>query len=161
MNSSTVSEQTTQLGEGLFHAFREERTTNLRWLLAIVVPLFGAVAAWLSMTGQPAGMRMVTAQGIRMVRLGMSQQEVLGLVGNPIAKDIRADGAECLQHGMFSIEEPSTTVYVLCYVGGQLKEMATKRFSLWVIDANGAFVPAGVQMEEEEAPRKAAPPATP
>jgi hypothetical protein len=156
-----VSEQGTPIDDGLFHAFREERTNNLRWLLVIIIPLFGAVAAWLSMMGQPAGMRMVTASGIKMVRLGMSQQEVLGLVGSPIAKGMRGDGAECLQHGMFSINEPSTTVYVLCYVGGQLKEMATKRFSLWVIDANGAFVPAGVPMEEEEAPHKVAPPVTP
>ncbi len=152
MNSSMVTEQGTAAGDNLFHAFREERTSNLRWLLVIIVPLFGAVAAWLSMMGQPEGMRMVTAQGIKMVRLGMSQQEVLGMVGNPIAKGMRADGAECLQHGMFSLNEPSTTVYVLCYVGGQLKEMATKRFSLWVIDANGAFVPAGVPVEEESKP---------
>lgn len=152
MNPSVVSEQAAPAGDGLFHAFREERTTNLRWLLVIIVPLFGAVAAWLSMMGQPEGMRMVTATGIKMVRLGMSQQEVLGLVGNPIAKGVRADGAECLQHGMFSINEPSTTVYVLCYVGGHLKEMATRRFSLWVIDDSGAFVPAGVPMEEEHNP---------
>jgi hypothetical protein len=161
MNPSVVSEQAAPVDDGLFHAFREERTTNLRWLLAVVIPLFGAVAAWLSMMGQPEGMRMVTATGIKMVRLGMSQQEVLGLVGNPIAKDVRADGTECLQHGMFSINEPSTTVYVLCYVGGQLKEMATKRFSLWVIDANGAFIPAGVPMEDEGAPHKVVPPVTP
>ena len=152
MNPSMVSEQGAPVDNGLFHAFREERSTNLRWLLVIVIPLFGAVAAWLSLVSQPTGMRMVTAQGIKMVRLGMSQQEVLGMVGNPIAKGTRADGMECLQHGMFSINEPSTTVYVLCYVGGQLKEMETKRFSLWVIDANGAFVPAGVPMEEESNP---------
>jgi hypothetical protein len=52
-----------------------------------------------------------------MVRQGMSQQQVLGMVGHPIGKNVRADGMECLQHGMFSINEPSTTVYVLCYVG--------------------------------------------
>ena len=152
MNPSMVSEQGAPVDHGLFHAFREERSTNLRWLLVIVIPLVGAAAAWLSMLGQPEGMKMVTATGIKMVRLGMSQQQVLGIVGNPIAKNTRADGAECLQHGMFSINEPSTTVYVLCYVGGQLKEMATKRFSLWVIDSNGAFVPAGVPMEEDSKP---------
>jgi hypothetical protein len=153
MNTSTVSQQGAPLDDGLFHAFREERSSSkLRWLLVVAVPLLGAVAAWLSMVTQPAGMRMVTASGIKMVRLGMSQQEVLGIVGNPIAKNVRADGAECLQHGMFSINEPSTTVYVLCYVGGQLKEMATRRFSLWVIDSTGAFVPAGVPMEEEHKP---------
>ena len=91
----------------------------------------------------------------------MSQQEVLGIVGNPIAKDVRADGTECLQHGMFSINEPSTTVYVLCYVNGKLHEMATRRFSLWVIDSTGAFVPAGVPMDEGEAPHKVEPSVTP
>ena len=62
---------------------------------------------------------------------------------------------------MFSINEPSTTVYVLCYAGGKLQEMATRRYSLWVIDDNGAFVPAGVPMEEEGAPHEVAPSVTP
>lgn len=149
MSTSMASEQGAPVGEEMFRVFREERSSKLRWLLVVGVPLLGALAAWLSMVGQPEGMRMVTATGIKMVRLGMSQQEVLGIVGNPIAKDVRADGAECLQHGMFSINEPSTTVYVLCYVNGKLQEMATRRFSLWVIDSTGAFVPAGVPMEEE------------
>jgi hypothetical protein len=161
MNTSMASEQGAPVGEEMFRVFREERSSKLRWLLVVGVPLLGALAAWLSTVGQPEGMRMVTASGIKMVRLGMSQQEVLGIVGNPIAKDVRADGTECLQHGMFSINEPSTTVYVLCYVNGTLQEMATRRFSLWVIDATGAFVPAGVPMNEEEAPHKVEPSATP
>ncbi|HVG58787.1 MAG TPA: hypothetical protein VNA24_09550 [Hyalangium sp.] len=161
MNTSMVSEQATPAGEEMFRVFREERSSKAKWLLVVAVPLLGAVAAWLSMVGDPPGMRMVTASGIKMVRLGMSQQEVLGMVGTPIGKDVRADGMECLQHGMFSINEPATTVYVLCYVGGKLQEMATKRFSLWVIDDNGAFVPAGVPMDEGETPQKVAPSATP
>jgi hypothetical protein len=161
MSTSMVSEQTAPVGEEMFRVFREERSSKLRWLLVVGVPLFGALAAWLSMVGQPEGMRMVTATGIKVVRLGMSQQEVLGIVGNPIAKDVRADGTECLQHGMFSINEPSTTVYVLCYMGGQLQEMATRRFSLWMVDSTGAFVPAGVPMGEQEVPPKAKPAATP
>jgi hypothetical protein len=149
MNTSMVSEQTAPVGEEMFRVFREERSSKLKWLLVVAVPLLGAVAAWLSMMGEPPGMRMVTASGIKMVRQGMSQQEVLGIVGHPIGKNVRADGMECLQHGMFSINEPSTTVYVLCYVGGKLQEMATRRYSLWVIDSTGAFIPAGVPMEEE------------
>jgi hypothetical protein len=150
MSTSMASEQGAPVGEEMFRVFREERSSKLRWLLVVGVPVLGALAAWLSMVGQPPGMRMVTATGIKMVRLGMSQQEVLGIVGNPIAKNVRADGMECLQHGMFSINEPSTTVYVLCYVNGKLQEMSTRRFSLWVIDSTGAFVPAGVPIEEEE-----------
>jgi hypothetical protein len=161
MNTSMVSEQRTPAGEEMFRVFREERSSKLRWLLVVGVPLLGALAAWLSMVGEPPGMRMVTASGIKMVRLGMSQQEVLGMVGSPIGKDVRADGTECLQHGMFSINEPSTTVYVLCYAGGKLQEMATRRYSLWVIDSTGAFVPAGVPMDEGEAPPKVVPSATP
>ena len=149
MNPSMVSEQGAAGGEEMFRVFREERSSKAKWLLVIGVPLLGALAAWLSMVGEPPGMRMVTASGIKMVRLGMTQQQVLGMVGHPIGKDVRADGTECLQHGMFSINEPSTTVYVLCYVGGKLQEMATRRYSLWVIDSTGAFVPAGVPIEEE------------
>jgi hypothetical protein len=96
-----------------------------------------------------------------MVTVGMSQQEVLGMVGHPIGKETRADGAECFRHGMFSMNEPTTTVYVLCYVGGKLKDIATRRYSLWAIDPSGAFVPVGPQTGQEPAPSKDAPPATP
>jgi hypothetical protein len=147
-----VVEQGSSGSTELFAAFREERSSKFRWLIVVAVPLFGALAAWVSMAAQPEGMRIVTSTGIKMVTLGMSQQEVLGLLGRPIAKDLRADGAECLQHGMFSINEPSTTVYVLCYMGGQLREMATRRFSVWMVDPTGALVPAGVPFEEEKTP---------
>jgi hypothetical protein len=156
-----MGEQGTSDSEGLFTAFRQERVSNRRWLWVIAIPLFGVVAGWLSTVGRAEGMQIVTPTGIKLVTVGMAQQEVLGMLGRPISKETRADGAECFRHGMFSMNEPSTTVYVLCYVGGQLKDISTRRYSLWEIDPSGAFVPAGEKAGEAPAPQKAAPPATP
>lgn len=160
-NPSMGGEQESPKGAEIFVAFREERSSKARWLFAVAVPLLGAMAAWLSMVGKPEGMRIVTAQGIKMVRLGMSQQEVLGMLGNPIDRVLRADGAECLRHGMFSLTEPSTTVYVLCYAGGALKDMTTRRFSIWEVDPVQTSAPAEAPVGDGVAAPKAEPPAPP
>ncbi|HYH96274.1 hypothetical protein [Hyalangium sp.] len=156
MTPSMAGEQGSPNSLGLFTAFGAERTSNLRWLFALAVPLFGLLAAWLSLQGQQDGMRIVTAHGIKLVLPGMSQEEVLGRLGHPIGKTMRADGAECFQHGLFSMTEPMTTVYELCYLGGVLQDVRTRRYSLWTVDDTGAFVPAGIPMEDppEEGPLK-------
>jgi hypothetical protein len=148
MTPSMAGEQGSPSSLGLFTAFGEERTSSLRWLFALVVPILGFAAAWLSMQGQPEGTRIVTSHGIKRVYPGMSQPDVLGLLGHPIGKTARADGAECFQHGLFSVTEPMTTVYELCYLGGVLQDVRTRRYSLWTVDPTGAFVPAGVPMED-------------
>jgi hypothetical protein len=155
-----VVEQASSSDAGLFTAFREERTSKVRWLYFLAVPLCGLLAAWASMRGQESAVRIVTAHGFKMVQPGMSQQDVFARLGTPIGKFTRADGAECFQHGVFSLTEPSTNVYVLCYVGGALQDVETRRYSLWTADPSGQFFPAGVPMEEE-APKKPAPPAAP
>ncbi|WP_224366621.1 hypothetical protein [Hyalangium versicolor] len=149
MNPSMVAEQTNSDAEGLFTAFRkEERINYRRWVyIAMVplIPLIAVVAAWVSMLGQEDAMRIITAHGIKVVNPGMAQQDVIGLIGRPIGKEMRAaDGAECFLHGMFSMTEPQTTVYLLCYTNGVLHDMSTRRYSLWAADPNGEFTPAGV-----------------
>jgi hypothetical protein len=145
---------------GLFTAFRDERTSKARWLYVLAVPLLGMLAAWVSMRGQHNAVRIVTAHGFQMIQPGMSQQDVLARLGGPIGRTTRADGAECFQYGVFSLTEPSTNVYVLCYVGGVLQDVSTHRYSLWTADPSGQFFPAGVPMDEEPA-KKPAPPAAP
>ncbi|WP_224249877.1 hypothetical protein [Hyalangium gracile] len=150
--------------DGLFTAFREQPVNPRRWLyfaLVPLIPLVAGVAAWASMLGQQDAMKIITAHGIKVVNPGMSQKDVVGVVGRPIGKETRADGAECFLHGMFSMNEPQTTVYVLCYVGGQLRDMTTRRYSLWTADPNGEFAPAGIPMGETPAPAKAVPAANP
>jgi hypothetical protein len=163
VNPSMVTEQATSNGGAIFTAFQGERASDRRWLYimaALLVPLLAVLAAWLSTLGQPDVVRIVTAHGIKAVNPGMSQQEVVGLLGHPIGKETRAgDGADCFMHGMFSMTEPQTTVYVLCYLSGQLHDVTTRRYSLWAQDPDGAFEPAGVQMGD--APAKAAPASKP
>ncbi|WP_044184483.1 hypothetical protein [Hyalangium minutum] len=157
----TVVAQTAPSNESLFTAFREERTSKVRWLFVLLVPLLGLLAAWGSMHGQEHAVRIVTAHGFKMVQPGMSQADVVARLGNPIGKTTRADGAECVQYGVFSVTEPSTNVYVLCYVDGVLQDVTTRRYSLWTVDpSTGEFMPAGVPMEEEPA-KKPAPVPTP
>ena len=153
----TVVAQTSPRGEELFAAFREERTSKLRWVFLLAVPLFGLLAAWVSMRGQESGVRIVTAHGIKMILPGMSQADVVSRLGNPIGKTTRADGADCFHYGVFSVTEPSTNVYVLCYAGSVLQDVSTRRFSLWTVNpSTGEIFPAGIPMEEE-APKKPAP----
>jgi hypothetical protein len=163
MNPSIVAEQGTSDGGELFSAFRNKRRVDTRrWLyvaLVPVIPLVALVATLISMRGQQDAMRIVTAHGIRVVNPGMSRQEVVGVVGNPIGQETRADGAECFLHGMFSMNEPQTTVYVLCYLSGTLHDMTTRRYSLWSADPNGEFAPAGVPFGDP--PAKSAPAAKP
>ncbi|MBN1210288.1 MAG: outer membrane protein assembly factor BamE [Myxococcaceae bacterium] len=149
MTSSTVAAQATPVAGELFSAFREERASSRRWLLVLVVPLLGALAAWASM--DPGVVRIVTPSGIQAVNPGMSQQEVLRLLGTPIGRETRADGLQCFQHGYFALTEPMTTVHTLCYEGGKLKDVTTRRFSLWRVDPSGAFVPAGIPFDDEPA----------
>ncbi len=165
MNPSMVNEQGSSDSGAIFTAFREQRSSeDRRWLYIVavlLVPLLAVLATWLSTLGQPEMIRIVTGHGIKAVNAGMSQQEVVGLLGHPIGKEARAaDGADCFLHGMFSMTEPETTVYVLCYLSGHLHDVTTRRYALWAQDPSGAFQPAGVDMGGP-APAKAAPAAKP
>jgi hypothetical protein len=160
-SSSLVVTQPSSSSAGIFTAFREERTAKGRWLYWLAVPLLGLLAAWASMQGQQNAVRIVTASGFRLVQPGMSEQDVFARLGNPIGKTTRADGAECSQYGVFSLTESSTNVYVLCYVGGVLQDVETRRYSIWTADPSGQFFPAGVPAAEAEAPQKPTPPAAP
>jgi hypothetical protein len=154
MNPS-VAEQGAPSAGNLFSAFQEQRAPSRRWLLALAVPLLGGLAAWASLQGRPATFHIITANGIKAVSLGMTQQDVLGRLGKPIGRNSRADGLECFQHGMFSLLEPATTIYTVCYLDGVLKEVTTRRYSMWEVGPNGEIIPAGVPTG---GPTPAAPP---
>lgn len=159
--SLTVVAQPSPRSGELFAAFREERSSKLRWLFVLIVPLLGLLMAWASMRGQESAVRIVTAHGFKLVQPGMSQSDVIARLGNPIGKTARADGAECVQYGVFSVAEPSTNVYVLCYVNGVLQDVSTRRYSLWTVNpSTGEIVPAGIPMEDD-APKKPEPTPTP
>lgn len=157
MNPPSVSGQGTSTDEVLFSAFRERRASNRRWLLVLVVPLLAALAAWASLHEVPGSMRIITANGIKMVSPGMPQEEVLRMLGRPVGRQRSAEGLDCFQHGQFSLTEPSTTLYVLCYEGGKLKDVSTRRYSLWGVGPDGEFVPAGIQMGPRPGSEKAPP----
>lgn len=158
MNPS-VAEQGAPPQGNLFSAFQERPTSNnRRWLIALAVPLLGALAAWASLQGRPASVHIITPNGIKVVSLGMAQQDVVSRLGKPIGRESRA-GMECFQHGMFSLLEPATTIHIVCYADGVLKEVTTKRYSMWEVGPDGAFIPAGIPAAP--APTPAAPAPTP
>ncbi len=162
MNPSTMAEQGVPETGALFSAFQERRTSNRRWLLALAVPLLAGMAAWASLQGRPASVHIITANGVKVVSLGMSQQDVLGRLGKPIGRERRADGLECFQHGMFSLLEPVTTIHTVCYADGVLKDVTSRRYSMWEADPNGNFIPAGVPTgPTPAAPAKPGPAAAP
>ncbi|HEX8702917.1 MAG TPA: hypothetical protein VF815_29040 [Myxococcaceae bacterium] len=153
---TSVAEQRVPPTGNLFSAFQEQsRVPNRRWLIALAVPLLGGLAAWASLQGKPTTVHIITPTGIKAVSLGMSQQDVLSRLGKPIGRESRAGGLECFQHGMFSLLEPATTIHTVCYLDGVLKEVSTRRFSMWEVGPDGAFMPAG--MPTGPAPTQPAP----
>jgi hypothetical protein len=163
MNSSSVAEQAPSSAGSLFTAFRSERTpTNYRWAFVLVVPLLGALATWVSVVNQPEPLTVITSRGIKAVHAGMPQPDALKRLGSPIGHERRADGADCYHYGYFSLAEPATTVFLVCYQDGKVKDVATRRYAMWAADPKGEFIPAGVPWTDEPAaPTKPGPAPTP
>jgi hypothetical protein len=163
MNSSMAAGQPSTAGESIFTAFREQRApTNYRWSLVVVIPLLGALATWASVHGQPEPMTVITPRGIKVVHAGMPQPDAMARLGQPIGKESRADGAECFYHGVLSLTEPATTVFLVCYRDGKVTEVMTRRYSMWAADPKGEFTPAGVPWDDAPVvPAQPAPAPTP
>jgi len=122
----------------LFTAFQEGRPVPRgRWaaaLLAALVPVVLAVGFWALAQGEAQTYRLITPQGIKSVRGGMTSDQVVALLGRPITQERDASGAECYRYGQPNLINPQFLIYTVCYESGKLRDVKTQKFSAWQVD---------------------------
>lgn len=151
---AAVGAPITSSRDGLFSAYtNEQRQRVSRRQIFTVAGVLGvfSVLAYAVVTYQPEArpFRVDTWKGLRMVVQGMTPQEVSGILGQPIGRELRGD-QECFQYGRPSLKEASFVLHTLCYVGGKLQDVSARRYNSWVVTRDGAISPA--PLEEELAP---------
>ncbi|MCY1018108.1 outer membrane protein assembly factor BamE [Pyxidicoccus sp. MSG2] len=135
---------------GLFTAFQNDGrpVPRGRWALALLAALFPVVLGvgfWTLAKNEEHTFRLVTPQGIKSVRGGMTADQVVALLGRPITLEQDATGAECYRYGTPNFINPQFLIYKVCYEDGKLRDVTQHKFSAWSVDpATGTFaVPEG------------------
>lgn len=161
---ATIGAALTSSRDGLFSAYTNEQRQRVsrRQLLAtaLVLGLFGVVAYGV-VTYQPElkPFRVDTYNGLRMVVQGMTPQEVSGILGPPVGREMRGE-QECFQYGRATLKAATFTLNTLCYVDGKLRAVSARRYNSWVVSRDGSILPAPLEPGElEESVLPEAPPA--
>lgn len=110
---------------GVFHAYTAppEKRKWWRWILIGLVLLAGAYA--LAARRDPRAYTVVTRHGIRQVRLEMTPNQVVSVLGNPLSES--TDG--CYRYGMPQMDR-DFDVYKVCFDDGRVKAVKTERFEV-------------------------------
>lgn len=130
---------------GLFTAFQDDGkpVPRGRWavaLMAALVPVVLGVGFWSLAKNEEQTFRLVTPQGIKSVRGGMTADQVVALLGRPITLERDDRGAECYRYGQPNFINPQFLIYKVCYEGGKLRDVTQHKFSAWSVDpATGTF----------------------
>jgi hypothetical protein len=143
-----------------FHAYQAQSAPRSlrRYVLsgAVVVLALTGLGRWfVSYRSEATPFRLDTPWGLRTVQKGMSPQEVSGLLGQPVGKEV-VGGRECIQYGRPTLRAPTFVLHTVCYEDGKLLEVSQKRYNSWVVLPDGAIAPIVYDDEESQAP---APPA--
>ncbi|WP_426756155.1 hypothetical protein [Myxococcus sp. Y35] len=151
--SATETNPQADAASGLFTAFQKDRKVPRgRWagaLLAALVPVALGVGFWVIAKGEEKTFRVVTPNGFKSMRGGMTTEQVSALLGRPITLERDASGAECYRYGTPNLVNPTFVIYSVCYEGGKLRDVKTHQYSAWNVDpATGTFAAPG----EEDAP---------
>lgn len=138
--SATQSSMESPRGEagGLFTAFQDEQKASRgRWVVAGLAVLALAVLGvgfWSLVKEEAATYRLVTPWGVKAVRGGMTTEQVVALLGEPLTLERDATGAECYRYGRPSLAQPTFIVYSVCYEGGKLRDVKQQQYSAWSVD---------------------------
>jgi hypothetical protein len=131
--------------EPIFHAYTntERSGIDLRYFLypLALLLVIGLGALFIRIEPEATPFRVDTLWGLRTVRKGMSPKDVQSILGQPTSKERRGN-MECYQYGKPTINAPSFTLHVVCYEGGELREVSEKRYNSWVVTRDGAISPA-------------------
>ena len=147
--------------DGLFSAYTNEqrqRVTRRQILAAtLLLGVFGSLA-YVVVTYQPARkpFRVDTYNGVRRVVQGMTPQEVSGILGPPVGREMRGD-QECFQYGRATLRAAGFILNTLCYVDGKLQEVSARRYNSWIVSNDGSIVPAPLEPGELEETLRSAP----
>jgi hypothetical protein len=136
--SQSPSESPRGEAGGLFTAFQEQQKVSRgRWVAAGLAILMLAVIGagfWAVVKPDQATYRLVTPFGIKALRGGMTTAQVVAELGEPIALEKDATGAECYRYGRPTLAQPTFLVYSVCYEGGKLRDVTSKQYQAWSVD---------------------------
>jgi hypothetical protein len=118
--------------EPLFSAVLRKKRT--RWPAWIALAVAFAVASVAFARRNGGGYRVMTAQGFRVLKPGMTTGDVGQVLGGAFAEERDADGANCLIYGHPTLKMPEFTVYAACYRDGRLVRVTSKDLSATTID---------------------------
>jgi hypothetical protein len=107
--------------------------------ILIIVVLLGLMLAFV-LRGAHDLSSGVTTQTIRAVALGMTEAQVITLLGEPLARETREDGRHTLQ---FSRPVTGVSWYPMLWVyfrNGQVTGIYAKRYILWLGDDNIVYL---------------------
>ena len=109
----------------VFHAYTAppEKKKWWRWILIGLVVAAGAYA--LAARRDPRSYTVISKYGIREVRLEMTTNQVVSVLGDPIAQS--ADG--CYRYGMPQLNR-DYDVYKICFDDGRVSAVKTERFEV-------------------------------
>jgi hypothetical protein len=134
--------------DALFTAFREgsRRKSSLftfTWFVAAAVPLVLALGFFSLWHANGTSFSVVTPHGIKVLRAGMTSQEVGGLLGHPLT--LQKQGTQdCYRYGRPNFVNEVFVVYSVCYEQGQVADVRTHQYSAWQIDPKtGDFLAPG------------------
>ncbi|WP_407931722.1 hypothetical protein [Citreicoccus inhibens] len=127
---------------GLFTAFHERKPSSTRRAVVLGAAVVLALGGWALSRQAQRNFRVLTPHGIRTVSPGMSQGEVVAVLGRPLTLD-KVDGADCYRYGQPTLRDPTFVVYSVCYADGVLRDVKQHKYSAWNVDPKtGTFVPA-------------------
>lgn len=92
-----------------------------RWIAAVVVLAIAAYA--LAARRDPKAYTVITRHGIKQVRLEMTTNQVVSVLGRPLATS--NDG--CYRYGM-PVMDKDFDVYKVCFADGRVSAVKTERF---------------------------------
>ena len=117
--------------EVMFQSWLQRRRT--RWPIWVGCALLVSIGlAVISM--HDGTYRVVTTKGIATIRRGMSNSQVEGTLGGPVATERGPDGVECFQYGRPTLRAPEFTLYSACYQDGRLKHFSSKQYAASAVD---------------------------
>lgn len=163
-HASLAAEQTD--AGNLFTAYDKEdqKAARGRWalaLLAALVPVVLAVVFWTLVREQRPTFQVVTDHGFKSMHGGMTTDQVMALLGRPMARETDETGADCYRHGAPSVEKEFFLVYSVCYEDGKLRDVKQRKFSAWSVEPEtGSFQAPAQDAAPEGAPEAAAPSST-
>jgi hypothetical protein len=150
---------------GLFTAFQDDqKSARGYWVAAGLAALMLAVIGvgfWALLKENAATYRLITPYGVKSVRDGMTAEQVMDVLGEPITLERDATGAECYRYGRPTLAQPTFFVYSVCYEGGKLRDVKQKQYQAWNVDPEkGTFEAPAEGTPPAEAPSAAPAPAS-